>query len=79
MRNLGEEIVPIRIQRLDERQLLRSRSAFDLLLAGNGFRHRSMELEPNQQLAAISLREAVKGAFPMLPGAMDEAGRYAGI
>src|SRR5947208_13132407 len=64
-----KQIAPSRVHRFDQRELFLSRPAFDLLLASDRIRHGRMYLVPDEQLAAISRREARDQALAVLVSA----------
>src|SRR3546814_9766250 len=69
------QVPPVRVLLFDQRQLSRTRSGLDLLLAGDGVRHRREHLEPDEQAAAVPRGEAGNEAFSMFPDAAPEVDR----
>jgi hypothetical protein len=59
MRDFREKIAPLRIGRLNQRQLLSSRPTLDLLLSGNRIRDCGVKLEPHEQFATVLFAEPV--------------------
>src|SRR5690349_3944974 len=52
------QVLPFRIQALDQRNLLRPAPAFDFLFAGNGGASRGVRLKPNKLRNVVFLRES---------------------
>src|SRR5690606_21366101 len=77
--DLEVEIPPFRILRFDQRNLSCARAALQLLFAQYRPLHRAVQLDPDAALAAVSLREPVPQALPMLPGTLHEIGGHADI
>src|ERR1700722_15100011 len=79
---LGEahiEIPPVRIHRLDERDLPRAGAAFDLLLAGDGLVHPFISFVEDQPIAAVAARKAGRQALTVLENALGQVRGDAGI
>ena len=77
--NLSEQIAPHRVLNLNQGKLTFSISGLDLLLSRDGVFHRIVPLEPDEHLAAISLRKPVRDAFTMLPNSLQQIGCHPGI
>src|SRR5258708_1201965 len=60
------QIIPIRIQLLNQRQFPGAAAGFDLLLARDRLDHAFMKLVPDQYLAGVPFREARNMSFAML-------------
>src|SRR3546814_10737846 len=62
-------VPPVRVLLFDQRQLSRTRSGLDLLLAVDGVRHRREHLDSDEQAAAVPRAEAGNEAFSLFPDA----------
>jgi hypothetical protein len=70
------QILPPRIRRLDQRQLLHPAPRLDLLLPQDRPLHRPRHLKPHQQHAPIPRREPRHRPRPMLPGPPHQVRRH---
>src|SRR5690242_4734625 len=68
------KVPPVRIGRFHQCELLAARSSLDLFLPLDCRPHLVVTLVPDEQLAAVTRREARKQTFAMLPGALDQVG-----
>ena len=78
-RQILVQILPFRIDRFNQRDLLRARAALDLLLAGDGFVHPFVSFVEDQPIAAVAGREARRHAVAMLEDALGEIRGDAGV
>src|SRR3546814_5633113 len=54
------QVPPVRVLLFDQRQLSRTRSGLDLLLAGDGVRHRREHLEPRSEEHTSELQSLMR-------------------
>ena len=74
-----EQIIPIRVQALDQSKLLRPAPRLDLFLAGDRIVHRRVQLIPDEHLASIFGREALHQTFSVLECTSWQVRCHAGI
>ena len=73
------KVAPMRVGRLDEIDLPRTVPVLQLLLASNRSEHIAVHLEPHETLDLVSLCEARRDRFAMLPQTGFEVGRDADV
>ena len=78
-RNPVIQVIPLGIDRLDQRELFRPRPCLDLLFATDGTFHRIGHFKPDEPLASVSFRKPIRDAFAMLPHALDKVRCDAGV
>ena len=79
MREVGVEVAPVGVVALDQAQLRLARSGLDLLFARDGFVHALVIFIPDEERAAVSLREAGCARLLVLVDAAREVGRHARV
>lgn len=78
-RDLLPQVTPLRVRVVDQPHLPGARPVLERLLAGDRGGDVVVDLEPDERLHAIALREPVRRAGPVLEHAADEVARDADI
>ena len=73
------QVLPSRVHRLDQRELLGSRPALDLLFSSDCRLHLIVSFEEHQAIAFVLFCEALKSSIFVLPDSMLQIARDPGV